>query len=41
MKKYILCALPMLLCIEIVSYACLCALTFFFFIDLNIVGREA
>lgn len=39
MTKYILCMVPLIACIEIISYACLCAIVAMFVMDLLSVGR--
>lgn len=36
--KYLACLVPMLACVEVLSYACLCALVIMFAFDLFIVG---
>ena len=37
--KYLACALPMLLCVEVISYACLATIGIMFVLELMAVGK--
>lgn len=37
--KYLVCALPMLLCVEVISYACLATIAVMFMFELVTVGK--
>lgn len=39
MTKYLIAAIPLIACVEVISYACLCAIAVMFIADLLVVGR--